>query len=71
MSKIDDYRLVLRGHTDWDPYLLEHSGLPGPRGNIELGRAAALAPQRQVSFRERTEASDWIVKSRFTFSIFA
>jgi hypothetical protein len=39
MSKIDDYRLVLRGHTDWDPYLLEHSGLPGPRGNIELGRA--------------------------------
>ena len=41
MSKVDDYRLVLRGLTDWDPYLLEQSGLPGPRGNIELGRAAA------------------------------
>jgi hypothetical protein len=40
MSKIDDYRLLLRGLTDWDPYLLEYSGLPGPRGNIELGRAA-------------------------------
>jgi hypothetical protein len=41
MSKVDDYRLVLRELPDWDPYLLEQSGLPGPRGNIELGRAAA------------------------------
>ena len=48
MSKIDDYRLALRGLADWDPYLLEHSGLPGPRGNIELGRAAAeeASPER-------------------------
>lgn len=48
MSKLDDYRLVLRGLADWDPYLLEHSGLPGPRGNIELGRAAAeeASPKR-------------------------
>ena len=48
MSKIDDYQLVLRGLTDWNPYLVEHSDLPGPRGNIELGRAAAAeaSPER-------------------------
>jgi hypothetical protein len=33
---------VLGELDDPEPYLLEHSGLPGPRGNIELGRAAAL-----------------------------
>lgn len=48
MSKVDEYRLVLRGSSDWDAYLLEHSGLPGPRGNIELGHAAAeeASPER-------------------------
>jgi hypothetical protein len=48
MSKVEEYRLVLRGLAEWDPYLLEQSGLPGPRGNIELGRAAAqeASPER-------------------------
>lgn len=48
MGKVDDYRLVPQGLPDWDPYLVEHSGLPGPRGNIELGRAAAeeASPER-------------------------
>ena len=27
---------MLRQLTDWIPYLAEHSGLPGPRGNLEL-----------------------------------
>ncbi len=26
---------------DWDAYLMEHSGLPGPRANLELVQAAA------------------------------
>ncbi len=48
MSKVNDLRRVLRGLADWDAYLLEHSGLPGPRGNIELGKAAAeeASPER-------------------------
>jgi hypothetical protein len=48
MGKFDHYRIALRRLADWDPYLLEHSGLPGPRGNIELGRAAAeeASPER-------------------------
>ncbi|MCD1294024.1 hypothetical protein CUJ83_03320 [Methanocella sp. CWC-04] len=41
MSKIDTYREKLRIMSDWEPYLLSESGLPGPRGNIELAKAVA------------------------------
>jgi hypothetical protein len=41
MGKIDDYRQTLRCLIDWEPYLLAESGLPGPRGNIELAQAVA------------------------------
>ena len=41
MGKVDDYRGHLRAIEDWDAYLLRESGLPGPRGNIELARAVA------------------------------
>ncbi len=39
--KIDDYRKTLKSLKDWEPFLLKNSGLPGPRGNIELGQAVA------------------------------
>ena len=40
---MDDYRAVLRtlDEKEWPGYLTDHSGLPGPRGNIELGQAVA------------------------------
>jgi hypothetical protein len=41
MSKVEDYTAALRKLDDWDEFLLRESGLPGPRGNIELGRAVA------------------------------
>jgi hypothetical protein len=41
MGKVDDYARALHALDEPEPYLLEHSGLPGPRGNIELGLAAA------------------------------
>ncbi len=41
MSKAEEYRRTLRQLDDWEPFLLEESGLPGPRGNIELARAVA------------------------------
>jgi hypothetical protein len=41
VGKADDYAVALDGLDDAEPYLLEHSGLPGPRGNIELALAAA------------------------------
>ncbi|HJX37730.1 MAG TPA: hypothetical protein VJ714_03950 [Anaerolineae bacterium] len=41
MSKVEEYREALRELDGWDSFLLAESGLPGPRGNIELGRAVA------------------------------
>jgi hypothetical protein len=41
MSKIDVYREALRALEQWDAFLLQESGLPGPRGNIELAQAVA------------------------------
>jgi hypothetical protein len=41
MGKVDEYRQALRELGEWEPFLLEHSGLPGPRGNLELASAAA------------------------------
>ncbi len=41
MAKVEEYRCKLRELGEWDEYLLEESGLPGPRGNIELAQAVA------------------------------
>ncbi len=41
MSKVDRYREELSQLKDWDSFLLKESGLPGPRGNIELAQAVA------------------------------
>ena len=47
MSKIDAYRQTLNSIEDWIPYLLQESGLPGPRGNLELAHAVAQAGSRE------------------------
>jgi hypothetical protein len=43
MGKVEEYarELSSRRRSEWPAYLGEHSGLPGPRGNIELGQAVA------------------------------
>ena len=41
MPKTDTYRAILADLDDWDAYLLAESGLPGPRGNLELAQAVA------------------------------
>lgn len=41
MSKIDRYRQILRTLEDWDSFLMDESGLPGPRANLELVQAVA------------------------------
>ena len=43
MTSIETYRaaLVALPAADWSAYLLAHSNLPGPRGNLELAAAAA------------------------------
>jgi hypothetical protein len=41
MSKTEDYRQELRELESWDEFLLQESGLPGPRGNLELAQVVA------------------------------
>jgi hypothetical protein len=41
MAKSDEYRRVLASLEEWDSFLLQESGLPGPRGNLELAQAVA------------------------------
>lgn len=41
MTKTEDYRTALRTLDDWVPFLKKNSGLPGPRGNLELAYAVA------------------------------
>jgi hypothetical protein len=52
MSTIDDHRHALRRQRDWTDYLDRHSGLPGPRGNLELvaacGEEADLAQAEEL-----------------------
>jgi hypothetical protein len=48
MTKADDYRTKLRALDNWDSYLLKESGLPGPRGNIELAQVVADEGNRQL-----------------------
>jgi hypothetical protein len=42
MTKVERYIDILQALDDWEPFLLAESGLPGPRGNLELARAVAL-----------------------------
>lgn len=58
MTKADDLRseLVHLARSRWPAYLSEHSGLPGPRGNLELIQAVADVGDR-VMF-DRLIASD-------------
>ena len=41
MNKTETYRKILASLPDWEPYLLQESGLPGPRGNLELAQVVA------------------------------
>jgi hypothetical protein len=52
MPNISEHRQTLRvlPPSDWEPYLLAHSNLPGPRGNLELAQAVAdVGSEAQLS----------------------
>jgi hypothetical protein len=54
-SRSDAYRADLRKLKDWEPYLRKHSGLPGPRANLEL--VAAVAEEADADRLWRLSAS--------------
>ena len=41
MNKTETYRQTLQSLEDWVPFLMKNSGLPGPRGNLELAHIVA------------------------------
>lgn len=41
MGNVAAYRQNLASLDEWEPFLLQESGLPGPRGNLELAQAVA------------------------------
>jgi hypothetical protein len=51
MTKTDDYRQNLRTLEVWDEYPLQESGLPGPRGNLELAQVVADLGNRELFIR--------------------
>jgi hypothetical protein len=51
MGKREEYVEKLRSVQDWETFLKRNSGLPGPRGNLELAQAAADAGSKR-QFKE-------------------
>lgn len=47
MGKREEYVEQLKTVQDWEAFLKAHSGLPGPRGNLELAQAAADAGSKR------------------------
>jgi hypothetical protein len=47
-TKIEQYRETLRTLETWEPFLLQASGLPGPRGNLELAQAVAAEGSKEL-----------------------
>jgi hypothetical protein len=58
MSRIAEYQIKLHSLPDWDDYLLKESGLPGPRGNIELAQAVANVGNLKLFRRYLTYTAD-------------
>jgi hypothetical protein len=54
MNKTERYRSTLKELDEWEPFLLQESGLPGPRGNLELARVVADAGDEAQFARWRT-----------------
>lgn len=51
MTRKEEYQARLKSLKSWDSYLLKNSGLPGPRGNIELAQAVAEEGSPTLFFR--------------------
>ena len=54
-SRVEAYRVELKALKDWESYLKKHSGLPGPRANLEL--VAAVAEEADADRLWRLSAS--------------
>lgn len=58
--RIDQYRRELQAAGDWDRYLIDHSGLPGPRANLELVEAAGDVASFEVFWRWAQSSNEYL-----------
>lgn len=71
MTKAEVYRAALKTCADWDAYLMQESGLPGPRGNLELAHVVAdIATAAQIDHWLTFEANRAPVNSPEEFLAF-
>src|ERR1700716_1285009 len=54
------YRAELRELKDWEPYLKKHSGLPGPRANLELVQAVGDEADSDRLWRFSASADEFL-----------
>ena len=66
MTKTEDYRRALKILDEWEPFLLDESGLPGPRGNIELAQAGGAA--ERVQKKGVAGGADWVAEWQARFA---
>ena len=59
-GRIDGYRAELRVLKRWEPYLKKHSGLPGPRANLELVQAVGDEADSDRLWRLSASADEFL-----------
>jgi hypothetical protein len=59
-SRVAAYREELRRLKRWEPYLQKHSGLPGPRANLELVAAVAEEADADVLWQLSSSTDEYL-----------
>ena len=59
-ARVDGYRVELRSLKRWEPYLKKHSGLPGPRANLELVQAVGDEADSDRLWRLSASADEFL-----------
>ena len=59
-GRVDGYREELRTLKRWEPYLRKHSGLPGPRANLELVQAVGDEADSDRLWRFSASADEFL-----------
>ena len=62
MGKVDDYRrsLLALDEQEWAGFVAKHSGLPGPRGNLELASAVADEASPAIIHRYAAHGDEYL-----------
>ncbi len=59
-GKVERYRAELKLRADWDAYLRAHSGLPGPRANLELVEAVGDVGDADTLWRLSASSDEFL-----------